>query len=651
MYTSLIIKFLFIFFLIFTVEPPINNLINLSFIIIGIGIVLFTEIKPLREIKISNLIIIFVIFVITFTINKKDIDEAHSTFFSEIDINTISEFLPTNIILDLKEKYKENFDFERALKSHDANHFSSIKKFKNYMFIKESYAFSVENFFHKSDYTRKINSINFDSREKLKIDEINSLKYNLVFDKHFRREIPYYILYKIPNRYRNSTICSSGDLYFGYDVKNINLNNVNFKKNLDECIKLKNNYEYFYLIGFSINKKNNLSIKLYKNYFQLSIQYIKYLLISLFISICFITFFCAKLMDKKDYYVVVLSIISSIIFVYLKDINLLSGLRYFRGGGDGLFHEHMGNQIVKNLYNKEWLNAFRAGNNIFYFMPGLRYFIAFSKIIFGSTSYGYLIICLTLPYSLFKLLSNLLPKKISFYLIISFLLVPIFENMGFGFFNYIGQITRNHAETLAITLLIYCLAKISYKNYFKDVNYLNLLTISFFLAFSTILRPNFLPTSLLIFIYILFNINKNQFHHYIFSCLGYSSILFCLFHNYYFGDKLIIFTDSKVHFIYNEAFQNLNFSNLKSNFYINQIIKWNPLYNIHRVVILIFIIYSFLKYKNSQFIKLLFVSMITQHIVLLVTHPDSRYAYLAWLLTFILFVYYFFKRYLIFKND
>ena len=83
MYTSLIIKFLFIFFLIFTVEPPINNLINLSFIIIGIGIVLFTEIKPLREIKISNLIIIFVIFVITFTINKKDIDEAHSTFFSD----------------------------------------------------------------------------------------------------------------------------------------------------------------------------------------------------------------------------------------------------------------------------------------------------------------------------------------------------------------------------------------------------------------------------------------------------------------------------------------------------------------------------------------------------------------------------------------
>ena len=30
--------------------------------------------------------------------------------------------------------------------------------------------------------------------------------------------------------------------------------------------------------------------------------------------------------------------------------------------------------------------------------------------------------------------------------------------------------------------------------------------------------------------------------------------------------------------------------------------------------------------------------MISQHGVLLLTHPDSRYAYLAWLLTVILFV-------------
>lgn len=638
MYISIITKSLFIFTLIFIVEPPINNLFNLFLIIIGFSILIFTETKKFKEIKISNFIILFVICVLTFTLNKKDINEAHSTFFSEKDIDTISEFLPKNIILDIKKKYNDHFDFNRVIKSHDANQFTSIEKFKDYKFIEYIYAFSVENYFYRSEYTRKVNLINFNSREKLRIDEINSLKYNLVFDKHLRREIPYYVLYKIPNNYDGSKLCSSGDLYFGYSLNNENINDIDFKKNTNDCIKLKDNFQYLYLIGFSINKKNDLSINLYKNNFKLSQQYIEYLLIILFLYFCIKNLFNFKKLTKIDLYVISLTFLATIIFTYFKDYNLLFGLRYFRGGADGLFHENMGNQIVFYLYNRDWINAFRAGNDIFYFMPGLRYFIAINKIIFGATSYGYLVICLLLPIFLFKLLSNLFSKKLSLLLIVSFLILPIFENMGFGFFNYIGQMTRNHAETLAIFLIIYSLAKISQNNYFKNVNYFNLFFVCFLLAFSTILRPNFLPTNTLVFFYILFNINRDHIKQYIFSILGYLLILFCLFHNYYFANKLVIFTDSTVHFVFNETFQTLNFLNTKSNFLINQISKWNPIYNIHRLIILLFILYSFFKFKNSRFIKLLFTCMISQHIVLILTHPDSRYAYLAWLLTFILFI-------------
>ena len=35
-----------------------------------------------------------------------------------------------------------------------------------------------------------------------------------------------------------------------------------------------------------------------------------------------------------------------------------------------------------------------------------------------------------------------------------FIFLPIFENMGFGYFNYIHQTTRNHAETLSIFLIL-----------------------------------------------------------------------------------------------------------------------------------------------------------------------------------------------------
>ena len=39
-----------------------------------------------------------------------------------------------------------------------------------------------------------------------------------------------------------------------------------------------------------------------------------------------------------------------------------------------------------------------------------------------------------------------------------------------------------------------------------------------------------------------------------------------------------------------------------------------------------------------MFTYLLLISAISQHVVLLITFPSSRYAYLAWLLTFILFL-------------
>ena len=113
---------------------------------------------------------------------------------------------------------------------------------------------------------------------------------------------------------------------------------------------------------------------------------------------------------------------------------------------------------------------------------------------------------------------------------------------------------------------------------------------------------------------------------------------------------MFFFTDSGVNFkldlkslviaiisIMKLDFNNENFLILKS-----QISNWNPLYNIHRLFILTFIFYVILKNKHKLIIYSLFISMILQHGVLLVSHPSSRYAYLAWLLTFVLFVYSFF---------
>ena len=120
----------------------------------------------------------------------------------------------------------------------------------------------------------------------------------------------------------------------------------------------------------------------------------------------------------------------------------------------------------------------------------------------------------------------------------------------------------------------------------------------------------------------------------------------CLFHNIYFGDSFSLFTKSNVHFVFNDIFQSLNNGDIENNIVINQFLKWNPLYNFHRLIIFILVIIFFLKNEKNLIISTLFYSAILQHLVLFLTHPDGRYAYLAWMLTLICFFYYIFNIYL-----
>ena len=138
----------------------------------------------------------------------------------------------------------------------------------------------------------------------------------------------------------------------------------------------------------------------------------------------------------------------------------ITGLRYFRGGADGLMHYSYGRDIVQNILNGEYFLSFRGGEDIFYFMPGLRYFGALSNILFGDTSYGYLLLCTFIPFLIFNFFKLLINERYSIYLFISFIFIPIFENMGFGYFNYIWQFVRNHAESLSILLILYSLFNI-----------------------------------------------------------------------------------------------------------------------------------------------------------------------------------------------
>ena len=650
----MLIKFIITVFILINLSLPLVSLVDISLICFLILLSISTSstlsLKQVISQKHKLIFILVLLTIANFASPKLKIEEAHSVFVNNNDLKVIEDFLPPKIITDIKHKFK-NFDVDRMIKGHDI--LNSTEDYNKIKTINIPYAYSSDSFFQKNKFSRQVNKINFSSREELRIGHLNTLKYALVYDKKFRRILPFYVLYEIPKIAKDSKICIDGNVYYYFSHENFEANeiqNIPFKRVQNKkCLELENNFEKLYIVGFSINDKDNISIQLQKNTFLKLLEIIKYIII-----IIFSLFFLFQLKPYINSIIYFISVAATFIWALIKDSNTIFGLRYFRGGADGVLYNSYAQDIVQNINEGNFLLALRGGSDVFYFMPGQRYFNAFSKLFFGDSNYAYLLISTLLPFGLFVFFKKYLNEKYAIILFISFVFIPVFENMGFGYFNYIWQAVRNHAETQSIILIMFSLIFIldisDNSKTIDNTSNTNLKTIivGLCLSFAAISRPNFFPTTLFLcsYVTIIFALKK----HYLKSVLiffSFSTVILCLVHNIYFGQSFYLFTYSHVHNFplnfndYIDAIKNLilfDFQNQNLKIIFNQLSLWNPAYNIHRLLIIAIILYFIITRKQTMFTYLLLISAISQHVVLLISFPSSRYAYLAWLLTFVLFL-------------
>ena len=83
------------------------------------------------------------------------------------------------------------------------------------------------------------------------------------------------------------------------------------------------------------------------------------------------------------------------------------------------------------------------------------------------------------------------------------------------------------------------------------------------------------------------------------------------------------------------------------NIILNQIERWIKPQDIHYILSILIMFFLMIR-KNHYLVKVICLLAFSQHLVLLVYEPEHRYAYLAWILTIILNIY-FFKTYIVEK--
>lgn len=448
-------------------------------------------------------------------------------------------------------------------------------------------------------------------------------KYNN--DKYLPLEnYPYFINYSFPKFYNGSKFCYS-------DVR---------EKEIFQCFKITNERNSFLVLG----KGSKLKIELQK---QISLKIL--FLIYNFIFLSFIIIFLKKVIIVKKIPLNIVNFTPLFLIFYLiiislsNDINFLNTYLFQFPGSDGERYLKFSNQILNSFFNFSFYEFFRGGEDIYWWMPGYRYFIFLEKLIFSNHYYLHLLVLLCLPVMLNNLFKIYFSNKVSNILLTLFLLLPILHHTGFSYYQYIRHFYRLFGEPIGYTFFIFALYNLIQID-LKKIKPSNIYLVTFIFIISCLIRPNLVITVFFLMSYYCITlIIKKEIQRLVIIFLISSPILLPLFHNYYFGNELFLFTRSS----FNPVNVKLNYFDYFNYFFGNELSEVkiasikeifttlvHPI-EIYKYPLVLFSIISLISLNNNKFIylKIIFIS---QFFSILIISPIPRYYWIFWLTCFIL---------------
>ena len=410
-----------------------------------------------------------------------------------------------------------------------------------------------------SSISRKVNEVNFSSLANARFPFINPSSGNINYRKIHKLDTPYFVQYSGLEHISN--ICFKGLAF----IKNIDGENTSHDHTNKKCIS--GDFEIF--LGINLPSKN-LEVETISNEFS---KYNDELILFFFLII--LIFNLDKSNLKREFKLFIPVLLSTLIIFYISRydnwfeiFNLFTFYFFGLEGGDGSTYLDFTSKIYYSFLNNNLIDFLKGGENVFYFTPGLRYFLFFNQIISGDYYYLYFFLLFFLPKVFYNFLNTQFNPKISYFIMISFLLIPIFHHLGFSYYQYIRHAYRLFPESLGYMFFLSALT-IFLKNFKEEYLKMNLL-----FAISVFFRPNLIISIVLIVLTktIIERVNILKIKYFLILFLISLIYLFPLLHNVYFGNSFTLFTSygskilsvenifSKEITFYQERFLSINFA-------------------------------------------------------------------------------------------
>ena len=625
-------KLSFILLLFGIIGLPVNSLGNLILISLAIAFILAFEIRLQHWKKALSLILI--LGIARFFLPSMEIQEGHNVFIVTDSNQVLEKELPPQVFSYLKTEFDTLYPVQKRC---DPKKFGCWLSFPS---PSKTFSFSSDGILQNPKYSRVVKSINFTGRSSLRIGTVNDVQYNYYkFQSDVTREkMPYFVMYEFPEKALGANLCWKGKTLW-----QASSNNFTPKVHNDFACEPLDTHKIF---GVGVDPNNPLIMKL-ELPFMLKLSSILGLIfttISIFISLGLLL----KIDDLKKLIFPITSVFFTLLTIYLMRKNLLTGCSPYPGGGDGLTHEGFARIIIQLFLDGQYLEVLRGQESIFYFMPGLRYFKAIEKVIFGDTNYGYVLFGLFVPLIFLRFFRAILCEKTSQILFFVFMLLPVFTCFGLSNHLYINEIDKGHAETLGYGLFV--IATTLGLGDRDQLRLRQIIGMNLLFSLSIIARPNLVIPAAVFCVFISYWMLKEKgFLTAALSLTGLSPVLLLPLHNWCFGQELVLLTSASSipenlltpPLTYLKAILEA----IKRDFFGQNIAlvtkhlkAWNDWKYFFRLLPLASVLYSLFSSKVSDKARVLAFTALSMQFVLMFYVPDGRYNYLAWAFTFVVFL-------------
>jgi hypothetical protein len=376
------------------------------------------------------------------------LQEGHNIFVRISNGEALERELPAPVFKRMAELFDARYPPAKRCKDNDFCWARSKKGMPD-----RAFAFSADGAWSQPGWSRIVSGITFDDFRTLRLGEINLLKYNWGDGEDSdvtRPDAPYFAAWRISDDLVGSRICWRGETMWGRDQSFASFHNPE-----RACREISPGDVGATVFGLGI-AKNSLAVELEKSpRLQLASNAWLALRISAVVAI-------ALLLAAPTAETLLVAILAGAGFLALVfyrragivDVHdILTKLPVFYGRDDGLTYEGHGRVMLQHALQGDWAGFLRGGEDVYYYQPGIRYFRALEKAIFGETAYFYLLAFSFFPVVLYKLVRYVSAPWIGIFMA-TFLFFGIGASFGLDFYAYTYWMLRGFAEPAAYMLFL-----------------------------------------------------------------------------------------------------------------------------------------------------------------------------------------------------